>query len=627
MDFELSYEKYFLVILTILLLGCNSKIDIKNNPVKPNSKSSEIIDRNLMKNAYFGDLHIHTSWSYDAFIYNTRTTPDDAYRFGKGEEIDIASGGKIRNKYPLDFMAVTDHAEYMGVMKLMIDPEHEFFNLDIAKRMRSSDPTISYRAFGKIGISIARNTPVDILMSGEVRKSTWERTIEVANKYNKPGVFTTFPAYEFTSSPADSLVQNGTMLGFAKNLHRNVIYKGRKVSDIPYSSFDSQNPEDLWDWMDKERGKGIDLMAIPHNGNMSDGMMYSLNQLDGSPMTSEYINQRMRNEPVNEVVQIKGSSMSHPILNSNDEFANFELFQFTFTIGQSVASKPGGSYVREAFPNGLKIQSEIGNNPFKFGLIGSSDSHNSAGPTEEDNYFGKFGGRDGTPELRLQNKDMPKSNRYMSAAGLAGVWAESNTREDIYGALEKKETFATSGSRIILRLFGGVNADIDLNSHNWPEKAYSTGVPMGSDLGTQTERCLNFAIWAIKDPNGANLDRIQMIKAWVDSIGNVHEKIFNVIWSDDRVMNGGGSIPPVGNSVNTSEASYTNNIGSTELKAVWSDPEFDANQLAMYYLRVLEIPTPRWSTYDARDLGIDIPDDLSATIQERAWSSPIWYTP
>ncbi len=569
---------------------------------------------------------MHTSWSFDAFIYNTRTTPDDAYRFAKGEAIDHYMGEKIQTKRPLDFMAVTDHSECMGVMMQMNDPEHSFYKLPIAKQVRSRDRATSLDAFTYIGTSLARSAPFDELMDYDIRKSTWDRIVEAANEHYEPGKFTTFPGYEFTSTPSDSIKQGDIVTTFARNLHRNVIYKGDKVSEIPYSSFDSQNPEDLWDWMDNERKRGIELIGIPHNGNMSDGLMYSSFQFNGSPMTLAYINQRMRNEPINEVVQIKGQSMSHPILTSNDEFADFELSQFTFSTTLPPPSRPNGSYVREAYQNGLKFGKDLGANAFKFGLIGSSDGHNSAGATDEDNYFGKFVNRDGTAERRLDNEDRFLSNRFMSAAGLAGVWAESNTREAIYAALERKETFATSGPRIQARLFAEENINVDFDDENWLKSAYAQGVPMGGDL-EKPEAPPDFVIWAIKDANGANLDRVQMIKAWIDVEGNPHEKIFNVVWADGRELHGDGSLPAVGNTVDVSAATYENSVGAVELKTIWKDPEFNEKQIAMYYLRILEIPTPRWSTYDARDLGIDIPNDLSATIQERAWTSPIWYTP
>jgi len=615
-----------LVILGLLFAACKSEPAAGPKTELSQIISEEYIEKTPTKNAYFGDLHVHTSWSFDAFIYNTRTTPDDAYRFAKGEAIDHYMGEKIQTKRPLDFMAVTDHSEYMGVMMQMNDADHSFYKLPIAEQVRSKDRATSLETFTYIGTSIARNAPFGELMDYDIRKSTWNRIVEAANEHYEPGKFTTFPGYEFTSTPSDSIKQGDIVTTFARNLHRNVIYKGDKVSEIPYSSFDSQNPEDLWDWMDNERKRGIELIAIPHNGNMSDGLMYSSFQFNGSPMTLAYINQRMRNEPINEVVQIKGQSMSHPILNSNDEFADFELSQFTFSTTLPPPSRPNGSYVREAYQNGLKFGKDLGANPFKFGLIGSSDGHNSAGATDEDNYFGKFVSRDGTAERRLNTEDRFLSNRFMSAAGLAGVWAESNTREAIYSALERKETFATSGPRILARLFAGENINVDFDDENWLKSAYAQGVPMGGDL-EKPETPPDFVIWAIKDANGANLDRVQMIKTWIDDEGNPREKIFNVAWSDSREPYGDGSLPAVGNTVDVSAATYENSVGAVELKTIWKDPEFNEKQIAMYYLRILEIPTPRWSTYDARDLGIDIPNDLSATIQERAWTSPIWYTP
>ncbi len=363
-------------------------------------------------------------------------------------------------------------------------------------------------------------------------------------------------------------------------------------------------------------------MAIPHNGNMSGGKMYQKTQYNGSPMTLEYINQRMRNEPIQEVVQVKGSSMQHPVLDANDEFADFELFEYTFSLDRMVPSVPEGSYVGEALINGLEINERLGENPYQFGFIGSSDGHNSASSVEEDNYFGKFGARDGTPESRLEENGAFLRSKEMSAAGLAGVWAESNTREDIYGAMESKETFATSGSRIQVRLFGGVRSDFDMDDENWVSSAYEHGSTMGSDIEEQSI-APNFAIWAIKDPNGANLDRIQVIKAWINDEGFAQEEIIDVVWSGDRdIVN--GKLESVGNTVNTENATYTNTIGSVELKTIWTDPDFDPSKASLYYLRVLEIPTPRWSTYDAEALKIKPLESLKATIQERAWSSPIW---
>lgn len=614
----------YLFCLIVVLQSCDNPGASDSTTDKTGKSSSKAHTAEPGMNAYFGDLHVHTSWSFDAFIYNTRTTPDDAYRYGKGQPINDFMGEKIKLKRPLDFMAVTDHSEYMGVMKLMIDPEHEFFDLDIAKEIRSPDNATSLEAFRKIGFTIARNEPINSINQESIRKTTWQRIVDTANDHYKPGTFTTFPAYEWTSSPGDSLGE----VAFARNLHRNVIFRGDHVPELPYSSFDSQNPEELWSWMDEQREEGMELMAIPHNGNMSDGLMYALSQFEGKPITQEYAEARMRNEPINEVVQIKGQSMSHPVLAPNDEFADFELFQYTFATVVPPPSRPQNSFVRQAYQNGLTYQRDLGANPFQFGLIGSSDGHNSAGPVEEDNYFGKFGVRDGTADRRMNATGRFLSSREMSAAGLAGVWAAENTREAIYDAMARKETFATSGTRLKVRLFAGYDLnDLDLDSEDWVQTAYDSAVPMGGDIHNHDGKAPQLVIWAIKDPEGANLDRVQVIKAYLDADGNPRERIYNVAWSDDRVADADGDIHAVGNTVNAAEANYTNDIGAVTLSTIWTDPDFDPEIESMYYLRVLEIPTPRWSTYDAKALGIPVKEDLDATIQERAWSSPVWYMP
>lgn len=640
----MQYKKYTLLqtfliaAITFLLFSCNSEKqqtdDSTENKTEESASSNDspqkTADFNEQKNAYFGDLHVHTSWSFDAFIYNVRTSPDDAYRFGKGDSIAHFTAGSVQLERPLDFMAVSDHSEYMGIMKQMIDPNSPLAALEIAKEIRNEDRAVSMGAFGKIGQTIAQNQPMPDLVKKEIIQNTWERLVEAANKHNEPGKFTTFPAYEWTSSPAGTNNPDPATL-YAYNLHRNVIYKGAKVSDVPFSSFNSQNPEDLWAWMDKERGNGIELLAIPHNGNMSDGAMYDTQTFDKQPFTKEYAESRSRNEPINEVVQIKGQSMAHPALAPNDEFADFEIFAFTFSTSVPPPSKPEGSYVRNALQNGLALEKEIGANPFKFGLIGSSDGHNSSGAVEENNYFGKFGSLDGTPKARIVGDDKTFLRaKYMSAAGLAGVWAEENTRESIFEALERKETFATSGPRIKVRFFAGWEYDENaLAGNDWVKNAYEKGIAMGSDLPSRpssaTDRPPSFLVWAVKDSEGANLDRVQVVKGWVDAEGKTHEKIFDVVWSDDRQLDAKGKLPAVGNSVNVKEASYTNDIGAVTLQTVWQDPEFDASQSAVYYLRVLEIPTPRWSSYDAKTMGIEPPKDVAKTIQERAWSSPIWY--
>jgi len=593
--------------------------------------TGQTADFNENRNAYFGDLHIHTSWSFDAFVMNVRTSPDDAYRFGKGESIPHTGGKSIQIGRALDFMAVTDHAEYMGVFMQMQDAENPVAKLEMAKEFRNleafSSADDAVKKFRKIGLSLATMSPYEELLEKDIVQNTWQRIVAAADRHYQPGKFTTFPAYEWTSSPIKLLAKER----YSEKLHRNVVFKGGKVSGMPFSAFNSQDPEDLWAWMDKERAKGIDVLAIPHNANMSSGQMYNPETRSGKPLTAAYAESRSRNEPINEVVQIKGQSMTHPILSPNDEFSDYELYAYSSSSSVTAPpSQPKHSYVRGALKDGLAFEKSLGTNPFKFGFIGSSDGHNGASAVEEDNYFGKVGLADPTPALRL-NPPEPRLTKFMSAAGLAGVWAKENTREAIFEAMQRKETFATSGPRIKLRFFAGWNLEVDsLTDENWIKEAYENGVPMGSDLRSQVagvkRQSPTFLIQAIKDSESANLDRVQVIKGYLDQEGNPQETIYEVVWAEDRVVDANGKLPAIGNTVDIPNATYTNNIGGVRLQTIWTDPDFDATQSAFYYVRVLEIPTPRWSTYDAASLGIAPLSVVPSTIQERAWSSPIWYS-
>ena len=590
--------------------------------------TGQTADYNENRNAYFGDLHIHTSWSFDAFINNVRTTPDDAYNFGKGQPIDHVSRKKIQIKRPLDFMAVTDHDKYMGMFVQMLDKDNPLSQSALAEAITSMDPAISKKSFTRIVMSSTFSWPYEELNQEEGKRTVWQRIVQAADRHYEPGKFTTFPAYEWSTGKPNWLSSRRE----SQPIHRNIIFKGGKVPGVPYSGFNSRDPENLWAWMDKERAKGMDLLAIPHNANMSNGVMY--NTFDGKPLTKAYAESRSRNEPINEVVQMKGQSMTHPILAPNDEFADFELYAYTFSLKKPrPVSQPKNSYARDALKEGLAYEQSLGVNPFKFGFIGSSDGHNSAGSTEEDNYFGKIGINDPTPKSRLADTAFGNlSPKLKSAAGIAGVWAKENTRTAIYEALERKETFATSGPRIKLRFFAGWNLGIDsLAGEDWVTQAYANGVPMGSDLVSSSQFSVgsspSFIIETIKDSEGANLDRVQMVKGYLDAEGKTQETIFEVVWAGDRAIDSNGKLPAIGNSVDIPNATYTNNIGAVSFQTIWTDPEFDATQSAFYYLRVLEIPTPRWTTYDAKTLGVAPPMDVPATIQERAWSSPIWYTP
>ena len=582
---------------------------------------------NENRNAYFGDLHVHTSWSFDAFIFNVRTSPDDAYNFGKGETIPHAGGKPIQMGRALDFMAVTDHSEYMGIMMQMQDAENPLAKLAIAKQINNPDREVSLKAFGKIGFSMATSWPYEELLQKDIIQTTWQRIVEAADRHYEPGKFTTFPAYEWTSNPAPTF----TLKQYAQNLHRNVVFKGGKVSGIPFSAFNSQDPEDLWAWMDKERAKGIDVLAIPHNANMSNGLMYNSETRSGKVLTAAYAQSRTRNEPINEVVQIKGQSMTHPVLSPNDEFADYEVYAYTFATNfPPPPSQAKNSYVRDALKNGLAFEKSLGTNPFKFGFIGSSDGHNGASAVEEDNFIGKLGIVDATPEIRM-DETRKRPSKFWSAAGLAGVWAKENTREAIFEAMQRKETFATSGPRIKLRFFAGWDLAVDsLSGNAWVAEAYRNGVPMGSDLVSSSQLAVgsspSFIIQAVKDSEGANLDRVQVIKGYLDKEGNPQEQIFEVSWAGDRTIDANGKLPAIGTTVDVATATYTNDIGAVSLQTTWTDPTFDANQSAVYYVRVLEIPTPRWTTYDAAALGVVPLSGVPNSTQERAWSSPIWYT-
>jgi len=439
-------------------------------------------DYNENRNAYFGDLHIHTSWSFDAFVNNVRTTPDDAYNFGKGQPIDHVSGKKIQIKRPLDFMAVTDHSEYMGMFIQMLDKDNPLSKLALAEAVTSTDKKVSQRTFTKVVASLSLSWPYEELIEPDLMHSTWQKVVETADRHYEPGKFTTFPGYEWSAGKPNYLSNRRE----SQPIHRNVIFKGGKVSGIPFANFNSKDPERLWAWMDKERAKGIELMAIPHNANMSNGLMY--HTFNGNPITPDYAKTRSRNEPINEVIQMKGQSMTHPILSPNDEFADWELYPYTFSLKKPrPLSQPKNSYARDALKEGLAYEQSLGVNPFKFGFIGSSDGHNSGGATDEDNYFGKIGINDPTPESRLTDKAYGNlSPKLKSAAGLAGVWATENTRAAIYEALERKETFATSGPRIKLRFFAGWDLKVDaIGDDDWLMQAYANGVPMGSDLRSQ----------------------------------------------------------------------------------------------------------------------------------------------
>ncbi|MFP6582163.1 MAG: DUF3604 domain-containing protein [Candidatus Hydrogenedentota bacterium] len=565
------------------------------------------------RKALFGELHMHTAWSFDAYLFNTRATPDDAYNFAKGKPLKHALGKTYQLTRPLDFMAVTDHGMFLGAFAKMADPTHPLSKLPIANKVNSPDPDIMSSAFRDIVGGAATPALIRGLTDPAIMKETWDHIIDSANRHNDPGTFTALIGYEWTSTPN------------SQNLHRNVIFRG-DTAPIPFTRIQSDRPEDLWAWMDKVREEGNEVLAIPHNSNLSDGRMFEREDSWDIPFTKEYAEARNRNERLVEVTQVKGTSETHPTLSPNDEFADFELLELYVAMPIPI-TKFKGSYVRDAYRTGLEFQEENGFNPYRFGLIAASDSHTGIVPVDENQFSGKISSRDGSPENRLVSDAGKQRYSFFGASGLAGVWADENTREDIFDALDRKETWGTSGPRIQVRFFGGFDmADVKPGDDGWVNAAYAGGVPMGGELkATQAGDAPTFALWAIKDAEGANLDRFQVVKGWIEN-GESHEQVYDAVWSGDRVKDSKtGKVPAIKNTVNLDTLEYSNSVGSVELMGTWSDPNFKADQNAFYYVRVLEIPTPRWSMFDAKELGIPIPTDHATTIQERAYSSPIWY--
>jgi len=581
---------------------------------------------------FFGDTHLHTSYSTDAGMVGCTLTPEDAYRFAMGEEVTSSTGVPARLNRPLDFLVVSDHAE----------------NLGLAPAIAVSDPNLLENEWGKeqhdlvkSGIEgaikayenwMAKNAARDNPLADmpEMVKTYWQKVIEAAEKYNSPGRFTAFIGYEWTSMPDGN------------NIHRNVIFRdgGDKAGQVmPFSQYDSFDPEDLWNWMDAyEKKTGGRLLAIPHNGNLSNGLMFDDRTFTGDPLSEAYAKRRMTKEPIYEVTQMKGDGESHPMLSPKDEFADYEVWD-----GGSFGPQPKTKemlpreYAREAWKRGLAYEKELGANPFKFGVIGSTDSHTALSTAEEDNYFGKVTLLEPSADpVRFEEvvagRPAPQGHQsyasQIASAGLAAVWARENTREAIWDAMARKEVFATTGTRIRVRVFGGFDfSDKDLVRSDFAKNGYDKGVPMGGDL-EKSDKAPSFLVRAVRDPDGANLDRLQMIKGWMDADGRTHEKVYDLAVSGNRTIGADGRCKePVGNTVDIKEASYDNSIGTPALQAHWIDPDFDPAQKAFYYVRVIEIPTPRWTTIDAKVFGVKLPENVPATIQERAYTSPIWYAP
>ena len=653
-------KQNILFIFLILFISACSDINESKELVELTSfedQKKQIQTRpapNPDRNAYFGDLHVHTENSFDAYSFGTLSTPDDAYRYAQGEAIPHPTGYEIQLSRPLDFYAVTDHAMFLGLVKEAADTSTEFSRYEVAKPFHNLNDSVSggilsvikrsglFRPFGRGVNEGLQNDTIDKTLVENVSKTVWQETIKAADRAYEPGVFTTFAGYEYTSS----------IDLYEKYLHRNVIF--RDTENLPatlFSRLDSQDPEKLWDWMDRLRDRGVESLAIPHNSNISGGATFSLNDYSGNPMDEAYTKKRALNEPLTEITQVKGTSETHPLLSKNDEWAAFEVK--TAHEGEKLISNLKGSYVRNAYLRGLGLSEKGFTNPYKFGLIGSSDTHVGGGSDNEEVFFSKIGVLDGTPELRgsipfnrlygavlkiarpesLNEVDgknyLAFSARliHFSASGLAGVWAEENTREAIYDAFRRKETFATSGPRIKVRFFAGYElSNAQLNSQNLLSELYKNAAAMGSTLLAEDKKSPSFLVWAIADAQGAPLQRTQVIKGWLEN-GEHQEKVYDVACSDGLEVNSETNrCPENGARVNLNDCSYSGDVGANELKTLWKDPDFKQDQEAFYYVRVLENPVCRWSTWDAIKNG-EIPrSDIDSTIQERAWSSPIWYS-
>jgi hypothetical protein len=602
-------------------------------PSKP--PYSPYAGRDFPTRPFFGDTHVHTSFSMDAGAFGCRLGPADAYRFAKGEEVTASSGQRAKLSRPLDFIAVTDHSDGFGFFPQLFSGNPEILKFPQGRKWYDM---LQSGQGAAAAFEIVQNFSQGTMDKGLVPlpgtpayKGAWQEVIKAADEANDPGRFTAFIGFEWTSNTGGN------------NLHRNVIFRdnGVRAGQIePYITqkpLGSDNPRDLWKWMAAcEEKTGASVLALAHNGNVSNGIMFPIvESFTGKKVDRAYAENRMRWEPLYECTQIKGDGETHPFLSPNDEFANFERWD-KGNLDLSVLKKPEMlefEYARSALKNGLKMEAELGVNPYKFGLVGSTDTHTALATADDDNFFGKTSSSEPSADRAIHPFIKTKNATIMgweqTASGYAAVWATANTRESLFDAMKRKEVYATTGPRMIVRFFGGWEfQDKDAQERMPARIGYTKGVPMGGDLrAAPSGKSPTFLVAALKDPIGANLDRIQVIKGWVDKAGKTQEKVYDVVWSGDRKPGSDGKLPSVGNTVDVPNATYTNSIGATELIKVWKDPDFDPALRAFYYVRVIEIPTPRWTAYDAKYFGVTMPKEVPMTTTERAYTSPIWYTP
>jgi hypothetical protein len=624
--------------LTDLAAGIAAAIAVSSSTTHAEMPAySTGINTDYPKQVFFGDLHLHSNISADAqSMGNLLLTSADAYRFARGEKVVASNGLPAKLKRPLDFLAVTDHAEFMGIYRMFNLQDPRLMSTRLGRAWREKYGTsISKETMEQGPIDDTANNPIlEFVVSindpdperdgypQDIRAAIWTDVARTADEFNSPGVFTAFSAYEWTAMYAGN------------NLHRCVILKDNAdvVTDwLPYSAQSSSNPEDLWAALKEyESQTGGEALSIPHNGNLSNGLMWDTVNYEGGAITRDYAEARMRWEPIAEVTQLKGDSETHPSLSPDDPFADFERWD-EYNISNTTKTTPDmypGSYARSALRRGLALERSAGANPYAFGMIGSTDDHTSLATAEEDNFFGKFANSE--PGIRTPDSRMAGLNAdwELGASGLAAVWAPQNTREDLFASMKRREVYATTGSRIVLRFFGGWDyAPNSVYSPYFETIGYRDGVPMGGELTPQGSDAPTFMVQAMKDPDAANLDQVQIIKGWIDSDGITHEKIYYVALSDDRGIDSATGQPePVGSTVDLETISFSNTIGAVQLSAQWTDPDFDTGQAAFYYARAIEIPRPRWSEYDRKYFGLDF-EDAPRTVQDRAYSSPIWYRP
>ena len=619
---------------SILKESVKDGMDLKDDKSLKAAGYSPYAGKNYPTRVLWGDTHLHTNLSLDARAFGVTLGPAEAYQLARGDEITTSHGEPIRLSRPLDWLVVSDHSDALGAMDevvkgnpdLLKDPKAKDWHDRIAKGGESALGATMEIIETFAGIT-GEKIP-EVLVEENFVRSVWERFIATADEYNEPGRFTAFIGYEWTSTEGGN------------NLHRNVIYRDsaeQAKALLPFTAAESFNPEDLWKWLETyEQKSGGQVLALAHNGNVSNGIMFpEINPETGKRLTGDYARTRMRWEPIYEVTQIKGDGESHPYLSPDDEFAGYDVLWDKGNLGPVVKNKEmlQYEYAREALKNGLRLEQEIGSNPFKFGMVGSTDSHTGLATAEEENFFGKHSGKEphkGRLAKLVGNFGEVKYYGWEQvSSGYAAVWATDNTREAIWDAMKRKEVYATTGPRMTVRFFGGYDfSDRDARLRDPGLIGYSKGVPMGGDLPKASGgKSPNFLVAARKDPYSGNLDRIQIVKGWLDDQGKTHEKVYDVVWSAGRNPDNNGKLPPVGNTVDLENATWTNSIGASELITIWRDPDFDAGQRAFYYARVIEIPTPRWSAYDVLRFGDKADEKVPMITQERAYTSPIWYTP